>query len=142
MYECINKKCTHKGIYPLTIRDYIGISCLILTSALSSAAGIGGGSLLYPIYLVILKFQTHEAVPLSKLTIFSCCLITFLISLNAKHPNRDAIAIDYNIIGITVPMILFGTTLGVVIHKILPFSIILISLIIVLLYSTFKTFYS
>ena len=68
--------------------------------------------------------------------------IPIISAVDEESQKYGAIAIDYNIIGITVPMILFGTTLGVVIHKILPFSIILISLIIVLLYSTFKTFYS
>ncbi len=89
---------------------------------------------------MILKFETHEAIPISKLMIFTGALTAFIMGMKNKHPYRDAIALDYNIAGVLIPMILFGTIVGVTLNKIMPFSVILICLSIVLVVNTYKTF--
>ena len=142
MHVCVKSKCEHKSFFPVNAKDIFGVICVMFSSALASAAGIGGGSLLFLPYITIMGFETHEAVPLSKLTVFASSLVTFFMTLNAKHPYRNTFALDYNISGMIIPMVLFGTSLGVVFHKMLPFSIILISLTLVLLLSTFKSFQS
>ena len=118
----------------------VGLLCIVVGSALSNAGGIGGGGLLIPILILILKFETHEAIPISKLMIFTGALTAFIMGIQNKHPYRDAIALDYNIAGVLIPMILFGTIVGVTLNKIMPFSIILICLSIVLVVNTYKTF--
>lgn len=137
---CIKNKCKHKSFLPATRREIIGLVCIVVGSALSNAGGIGGGGLLIPILILILKFETHEAIPISKLMIFTGALTAFLMGLSNKHPYRNAIALDYNIAGVLIPMILFGTIVGVTLNKIMPFSIILICLSIVLIVNTYKTF--
>ena len=101
---------------------------ITIGSALSNAGGIGGGGLLIPILILILNFGTHEAIPISKLMIFTGALTAFIMGLKNKHPYRDATALDYNIAGILIPMILFGTIVGVTLNKILPFQYIFKSL--------------
>jgi uncharacterized membrane protein YfcA len=125
---------------PATAREITGLICIIVGSALSNAGGIGGGGLLIPILILILKFETHEAIPISKLMIFTGALTAFFMGLKNKHPYRDSIALDYNIAGVLIPMILFGTIVGVTLNKIMPFSIILICLSFVLVVNTYKTF--
>ena len=142
MHICNKSKCEHKAFLPIEKRDIIGVCAVLLTSTLASAAGIGGGSLLYPIYIVILGFSTHETIPLSKLTVFASSFVTFFMTTNIKHPQRDTFALDYNIAGMIIPMTLFGTSFGVILNKMLPFSVILIALTLVLLLSTYKSFYS
>lgn len=142
MEICKLSYCQHKPIFPLNSRDTLGFLCVLFTSTLASAAGIGGGSLLYPIYIVILGFNTHETIPLSKFTVFSSSLVTFFMSMNIKHPERNTFALDYNIAGMIIPMTLFGTSFGVILNKMLPFTIILISLSFVLIFSTYKSFHS
>ena len=126
--------------FPATIREIVGLVCIVVGSALSNAGGIGGGGLLIPILILILKFETHEAIPISKIMIFTGALTAFIMGLNYKHPYRDAIALDYNIAGVLIPMILFGTIVGVTLNKVMPFSVILICLSIVLVVNTYKTF--
>lgn len=140
MNECINNKCVHKEFLPATIHEIIGGILIIIGSALSNAGGIGGGGLLIPILILQLKFSTHEAIPISKLMIFTGALTAFLMGLKNKHPHRNVIALDYNIAGVLIPMILFGTMVGVSLNKVMPPSIILISLTIVLIFNTYKTF--
>ena len=53
----------------------------------------------------------------------------FLMGMNNKHPYRDAVPIEYNMVIIILPFVIFGTMVGVLMNKILPTTIILIILI-------------
>ncbi len=110
-------------------------------SAISNAGGIGGGGLLIPILILILKFATHEAIPISKLMILTGALTAFMMGLKNKHPYRNGIPLDLNVAGVLCPMLLFGTMVGVSLNKVMPPSVILISLTAVLIINTFKTCY-
>lgn len=110
-----------------------------MTSALSNAGGVGGGGLVIPILLLMFKFYTHEAIPISKLTIFTGALTSFLLGFKQIHPYRKAITIDYNIPYLIVPMLLFGTMVGISLNKVMPPWIILVSLTLVLVLNTYKT---
>ena len=136
---CLNHKCEHKPFSPATLSEWIGVFCITLGSAVSNAGGIGGGGLLIPILILILKFSTHEAIPISKLMIFTGATTAFIMGLKNKHPYRNGIPLDLNVAGVLVPMLLFGTMVGVSLNKVMPPSIILISLTIVLILNTIKT---
>ena len=112
---------------------------IFLGSALSNAGGIGGGGLLLPILLLVMRFYTHQAIPISKLMIFAGAISSFIMNLRHKHPYRESVLIDYNIPYIIVPMLLFGTMIGVTLNKVFPPWIILVCLTLVLVINTFKT---
>lgn len=137
---CINNKCKHKEFLPPATQEIVGVFMIILGSALSNAGGIGGGGLLVPILILLLKFNTHEAIPISKLMIFTGSITAFLMGMRNKHPYRNGIPLDLNIAGVLIPMMLFGTMVGVSLNKVLPPLVILISLTVVLIINTYKTF--
>lgn len=139
MNYCINGICKHKDFFPITPKEVIGAVLIIIGSALSNAGGIGGGGLLVPILILYLNFNTKEAIPISKLMIFAGSLTALLMGLKNKNPYRDATAIDYNIAIVVIPLVLFGTMIGVTLNKIFPPSIILICLTIILIINTYKT---
>lgn len=113
---------------------------LFFVSAIANAGGIGGGGLVVPILMVILQFYTHEAIPLSKLMIFAGAITSYILGFKIKHPFRNAVAIEYNIPMLLCPMLLLGTMVGVTLNKVLPPIVIIVSLTLVLIYNTFKTF--
>ncbi len=117
----------------------MGFVSIVIGSALSNAGGIGGGGLFIPILILVLEFYTHEAIPISKLMIFVGAVTAFILNLKLKHPSRHSISIDFNIAILIVPMLLFGTVVGVTLNKITPSFIILILLTFVLLFNSFKT---
>ena len=129
----------HKKLLPTNPTEIIGFILILLTSALSNAGGVGGGGLVIPILLLMFKFYTHEAIPISKLTIFTGALTSFLLGFKQKHPYRKAITIDYNIPYLIVPMLLFGTMVGISLNKVMPPFIILVALTLVLVLNTYKT---
>lgn len=134
-----NGFCEHKDFFPLADIEIIGILLIFFTSALSNAGGVGGGGLVIPILLLMFKFYTHEAIPVSKLTIFMGAVTSFILNFGQLHPERKAISIDYNIPYLIVPMLLFGTMCGISLNKVMPPWIILISLTILLFMNTYKT---
>jgi uncharacterized membrane protein YfcA len=139
MNYCKNKQCVHKPFFPPETLELIGGICIMIGSAISNAGGIGGGGLLIPILILILKFSTHEAIPVSKLMIFTGSLTAFIMGLEHKHPHRPGIPLDLNVAGVLVPMLLLGTMVGVSLNKVMPASIILISLTLVLIVTTYIT---
>lgn len=124
---------------PPTLREIIGGFFIVIGSALSNAGGIGGGGLLIPILLILLNFKTHEAIPISKLMIFTGAVTSFLMGLKNKNPYRNVIAVDLNIALILIPLILFGTMVGVTLNRVTPPWIILVCLAVVLVVNTWKT---
>lgn len=131
--------CKHKSYFPITTKEIIGSILIIIGSALSNAGGIGGGGLLVPILILYLNFTTKEAIPISKLMILTGSLTAFIMGIHNKNPFRDATAIDYNIVIILVPLVLFGTMIGVTLNKIFPPWMILVCLTIILMINTYKT---
>jgi uncharacterized membrane protein YfcA len=140
MNVCVNYKCVHKPFLPPTKEEYIGALSILIGSAISNAGGIGGGGLLIPILILLINFATQEAIPISKLMIFTGAVTAFAMGLKNKHPYRNGIPLDINVAGLLVPMLLFGTMVGVSLNKVMPPSLILISLTLVLIFNTFKTF--
>ena len=135
------QECVHEDLYPVSNITLFGMFCLFFISAIANAGGIGGGGLVVPILLIVLKFYTYEAIPISKLMIFSGSLTSFFMGFKVKNPLRKGtVAIDYNIPALLCPFLLFGTMVGVTINKIVPPIVVLISLSTVLIINTIKTF--
>ena len=77
-------------LFPLTSTDYIGFGCAILGLMIAAGGGIGGGGILVPIYILIMKFNPKNAIPLSQITGKDfeedwCCLIFTLLNLLSNH---------------------------------------------------------
>ena len=89
---------------------------------------------------MILNFYTHEAIPISKIMTFCGTITAFILNLALTHPSRGTIAIDYNIAKLIVPLMLFGTVIGITLNRITSSFIILFTMTFVLFYNTYKTF--
>ena len=107
---------------------------------MSNASGLGGGLLFIPVLLLILNFYPHEAIPISKIVIFTGALTSFIQNTKVKRPGRNSKALNYNLVIVNSPNLLMGTILGVTLNKILPNSLILFFLCILLFYYSFKIF--
>jgi uncharacterized membrane protein YfcA len=88
--------------------------------ALSVMAGIGGGGIVVPLCMMFFNFGTKEAIPLSGFSIFACSLLRFIMNINSKHPEKDAVAIDYNLAIVMLPTVLMGSLIGVFINVMFP----------------------
>ena len=119
----------------------MGSLTIILVSILANAGGIGGGALLTPIYIWLFNFSVEDAIPLSKMTIFTGAIVNYFLLHNARldgAPNRPLI--NYRMAGLLIPMLLAGTVVGVFGAKVFPPVLILSFLLIFLMISIVKMF--
>ena len=119
----------------------IGVSILALLATISAAgAGIGGGGLLVPIYLLILNWHVSLAVPLSNATIFGNAIANIMINFPLRHPTADRPLVDFDLALILIPMELTGSLVGVLLNIIFPQWLTLTCLLALLIFTTWRTY--
>lgn len=118
---CLLKQCRHKRFFPITFKEILGSIVLFVTSALTNASGVGGGGVINPILGFIFKFNAQEGISMSKLIVFIGALTAIINTRNIMNPNIPYKAsVDFNILIITIPLLLFGCSVGVLINQTFP----------------------
>ena len=100
--------------------DYFGIIALSSLMSLATAAGLGGGEIVVPVIKILFEFTQEEAAPLSQCCIMMAGITRFFINYNKKHPYKKAVSIDYKAAMILMPAIFLGSSMGIMLHKVLP----------------------
>jgi len=85
-YKHCQKKCyprfrvrpvtAQDGLFPLSSSDIHTAFAVFLATVFASAAGIGGGAVLVPLFTLIGDFTEHEAIPLALATVFGASLFS------------------------------------------------------------------
>jgi uncharacterized membrane protein YfcA len=83
-------------------------------------SGIGGGGIIVPLLIVFFDFATKSAIAISGFTILCGTITRYLITLNERHPNKDATAIEYGLSNVMLPTVLLGSITGVLFNQIFP----------------------
>ena len=117
--------------------EILGLFTLSLMMCLSTMGGIGGGGVVVPLLQIFYNFELKEATTLSGFSIVMCQLMRFVYNFKNKHPQKDAIVIDYNLAMIMLPTVMMGSFIGVLINKIFPDAILIVILTFVLCFLTY-----
>ena len=124
-------------MYPFEVIEVLALS---VSSALSNACGIGGGSIYSSFFLGVQEFEPYEAFPLAIFLVLCCNMITFIASLIDKYEHPKNKFVDYDIAIIVGPSMLLGTKIGTILNKIFSSSILTITVIIIVCYSITITY--
>lgn len=131
----------HKDLWPLEESEMIGYLIMFVVSALANTAGIGGGSIMTPVLVLLFYFETRTAVPLSQVIIFGGAAVAIMLKIKNRHPTRDRPLIFYKLIVVVQAPILLGTFFGALLNAIFPswlIEFILTSVLAFMFYSTTK----
>lgn len=133
--------CIEKNLFdPFTWKDVVATIIAFVSTSLGSGCGVGGGGLLVPMYIFFYGLSPKHAIPLSKATIFGNAVASYFFNFNRKHPlNAKLPLINYQVSGIMEPTTLIGTIFGVMMNHMFPDWLILVLLISLLSYITYKT---
>ncbi|KAL4171130.1 hypothetical protein KRP22_009228 [Phytophthora ramorum] len=132
---CVEKNLFAPFMYNDLLTTLIAFSC----TALGAGGGIGGGGLLVPMY-IFAGLNPKHAIPLSKVTIFGSAVAMYVVNLRRKHPlNRNRPLIDFGLVGLMEPTTLIGTVFGVMLNHIFSNWLILVLLVTLLSFITYKT---
>lgn len=105
---------------------------MTIIGALNNVAGIGGGGLEISFTMLFFVMSTKEAISLSSFAIICSSLARYVQTIKWKHPEKDAVVIDYNIAAVMMPTVLVGSFVGAFLNVIMPTIIIIIVLTLVL----------
>ena len=119
----------------------MGLLVLIFLMTLSTMGGIGGGGAVVPFTMMFFEFTTKEAITISGFSIFLCSISRYFYTLNDKHPEKDAVIIDYGLATIMLPAVMMGSMIGVLANQFLPAVILQGSLTILLFFLTIQAGY-
>src|SRR3989338_564834 len=107
--------------------------------ALCSGAGMGGGAFYLPVFIVLLGYDVHRSVALSKAVISGVAVGSYLVLYRSRHPTADRPLIHYGVAALIEPATLVGTLAGVLLNILSPAPLILLFLIAVLGYTAYKS---
>ena len=69
-------------------KDIFSLLLILLTSGLTNIGGVGGGEILVPLFVFLFNFTIDNAIPLSKLTIFSGAITNIFLIFNKRQQNN------------------------------------------------------
>ncbi|EGZ28027.1 hypothetical protein PHYSODRAFT_469591 [Phytophthora sojae] len=133
--------CVDDALFPLSREEIAGSISAFLASVVAAGSGLGGGGLLVPLYIMTMSMSSHEAVPLSKATIFGGAIASFLLNVRKRHPLvRSRPLIDYETILLMEPMTLAGTIIGVNMNAVFPEWLITLCIVWLLTKTALRTY--
>eukprot|EP01065_Artemidia_motanka_P029113 TRINITY_DN3506_c0_g1_i1.p1 TRINITY_DN3506_c0_g1~~TRINITY_DN3506_c0_g1_i1.p1 ORF type:complete len:573 (+),score=167.66 TRINITY_DN3506_c0_g1_i1:66-1721(+) len=139
--------CLHKTLLPdVSARDIGAMVCVLFGCMLAASAGIGGGGLFVPIYMLINGFIIEEAIPLSHATVMGNSVAQLLVNLPLRHDHRFVTTdrrkpmIDYSVPLLLLPGQLGGNNLGVLFFPIFPPDLLIIISEMLLAFATIRVF--
>ena len=133
-----DKKCEHKKIFPMTGREIYSLFILLGILIMGTVAGVGGGSTIVPLGILLFYFTVKQSVALANFLIFCNGLVKTFYGLRKKHPNlKFKTIIDYNTV-LVFNFSIIGSIFGVIIASLLPSLIQLILLSFILIFSMYK----
>jgi hypothetical protein len=114
---------------------------VFFSASLAVGSGVGGGSFFITIFILVLGLDAHHAIPLSKATIFGVAIAAFMVNYFKRHPHAgNRTLIDYDLTVMFEPITLCGTLIGVIMNVLFPNFLVLIPLVLLLSYTTYKTY--
>jgi uncharacterized membrane protein YfcA len=129
----------HKPLYPLNNQDYLGFACAVVGLMVAAGGGIGGGGILVPIFILIMKFSPKHAIPLSNITVFGGALANTFLNSQKRHPLADRPMVDWDLILVMEPLTIAGALMGAFLNKILPERLLVFMLVVLLSFTAYNT---
>jgi len=104
---------------PFGNKDFIGLEIfgsilMFVLILIANMGGLSGAGTNIPIMLICYDMTMMQAVPLSASVAVCATFFRFLLNFNQKHPNDKArVAINYEVVEITMPFVFLGSFIGV-----------------------------
>lgn len=100
--------------FPLNWVQIAGVAFMTIMNTFAVAGGVGGGGIVIPILMIFMKIPISECVPITNAFGLIVGLTRFIYNFKQMHPYRPwRKIVDYEIVTLTMPMVYFGSLIGV-----------------------------
>ena len=130
---------TYTTLFPIYEKSFLLYTTIFIINILCSIAGIGGGSVLTPIFYLIGNYSLHNSIPLSVLCIMGNSIIRYKILFYKKHINNLFPLIDYALLSIIIPFSALGSFLGRELNKLFSDNVLKYLIIVIFSLLTIKS---
>ena len=89
LHRLLKSHARHKDLLPLDTSDKLGFFFATLGLMIAAGGGIGGGGVLVPIYILVMRFSPKHAIPLSNITVFGGAVANTILNVRKRHPLAD-----------------------------------------------------
>ncbi|KAL8467804.1 hypothetical protein ACS0TY_031154 [Phlomoides rotata] len=120
-----------------TTRFLLTGSLSFIAAAVSSAAGLGGGSLFIPILTIFAGLDVKTASSYSAFMVTGGSIAN--VANNLLSRNGAKRLIDYDIALLCQPWMLLGVSCGVILNRVFPEWLIMVIFVVLVAFCTFKT---
>ena len=87
-----------------------------------------------------LDYSEAEATILCYPLILGTALYNFVNLIMRRHPSKNTSLVDYNIVAILIPNVLYGSTIGSIVNELLPPIVADACILVLLIFFTVKFF--
>lgn len=137
---CKHQVCLHKTLWPVLKEDAVSFVAVLLIAVLAGCAGIGGGGLVVPILMILNRFDIKEAVPLSHVAVMGNALSQLAVNTRQAHPTvPHRPLIHYEMALLLLPAMLGGNSIGVVVGRVFPPTLLVVLSLVLLAVAASKT---
>lgn len=122
MYVCTsNLVCQHEPVLPLHVfSGFIYFVLMPIGVAICNVGGLSSAALRLPILMGFLNFPLSQAGPFSQGIAVGASLANFILLLPKRHPVRDTSLVDFLVVFIQMPPLVFGIVIGLLLSKFTP----------------------
>lgn len=130
--KSFNQKDATPILLPLEKREVVGFFIASLALSLGASGGTGGGGIVVPIYILVVGLPIQAAIPIGAFTVFGGAIACTSLNWSRRHPLADRVLIDWDLILVMEPLMLVGTLLGTLFHRLLSEKILVVLLVLLL----------
>ncbi len=127
------------SLFPVGHIDLVGFIAIIIALMLAASGGIGGGGLLVPIFVLILRFPVKQAVGLSNVAVFGGAMANTAVNSSKRHPMANRPLIDWDVLSMMEPLTMAGALVGAELNQVLPEVLVVVMLVLLLGFTTART---
>jgi len=129
-----------RGVFPLTVSEIIGLILIILVAGLANTGGIGGGTLLTSILIMFFYYSENQALAIVYSLVFGGSLGNFINIVGRKDPKTKKPLINYDLALLCMPTMVLGTTIGVILGRMVAPIVLILGIVIVTTFTLLKVF--
>lgn len=120
LYSCVEGFCQHNPLLPPTVYTAFVYLLIPFFLALANIGGVSGGYLKVPLLMDLLDYPETTATFYTYPMIFGGGMANFFLLLPQRHPTLPRPLIDYNLVNVLLPCVIFGSTIGVICNLLVP----------------------